>query len=289
MKKFKFFIAVCILLFARVYGMAPSHPLGRPVQVYFVPENQVAMNRELVALLDNARRQVLIAMYWITEDSIIDKLIALKRKGIDVHLIFDESSNESINLINRLLHNSILPVIFPSKSMLGIGFMHNKFLVIDNAIVWTGSANFTKTAINSENRFSNHENVIILHSEDIAQKFTQAFFNIEKHTFNLYIMFIANNAAEFLPRWINQLVPLLYQINPRLQSLLGEVFVEFTPFQKDQINKFFKDMRPWEPITAKQKAFLEFRGISTGNMSKERAFKLIESIKQQEIPCPYPG
>ncbi len=159
-----------------LYGMEPeivqqSHLV---VQVYFVPQDQDKIMNGLSWLLDNAKQQVLVAMYWITDQSLIEKLIAAKKRGVDVQIIMDESIADCFDLnsiINQFLQNDIVPIIHPSKNIEGGGKMHNKFVVIDNAMVFTGSANFTKTALNPSANSFNFETVVVIDSADIAKKF----------------------------------------------------------------------------------------------------------------------
>lgn len=301
MKKAKFFIIAFIALFAVTYGMdAPSRSIAE-VQVLFTGDN--GLKDELFSILNNAKKQVLVAMYWITDESIINKLIELKKKGIDVQVIFDESSgleskNNSISLMERFLDSDILPVILPSKSV-STGIMHNKFLVVDNALVWTGSANFTKTAFDPKSKFFNNENVVILNSSVDAQKFSKKFFEIEKEIIELYIKLISD---DMLPEWIIELILFLYKKNPRFT----QIFNQLLPKQKAQLQEFFSSIQiiqeeeptylPEEPATYKQRRFLEKENFYFEGMSKQEAIDAIDSIiqsKQQkrsraEYQTPYP-
>jgi phosphatidylserine/phosphatidylglycerophosphate/cardiolipin synthase-like enzyme len=49
-------------------------------------------------------------------------------------------------------------------------FMHNKFMVIDGKIVWTGSTNFTNRGVNL-----NNNNVIVIHSAKLAENYMTEF------------------------------------------------------------------------------------------------------------------
>jgi len=50
------------------------------------------------------------------------------------------------------------------------GLMHNKFIVIDNASVWTGSLNTTSNGANK-----NNNNAIYTRSKELAENFTTEF------------------------------------------------------------------------------------------------------------------
>ncbi len=301
MKKAKFFIIAFIALFAGTYGMdAPSRSIAE-VQVLFTGDN--GLKDELFSILNNAKKQVLVAMYWITDESIINKLIELKKKGIDVQVIFDASSKNSISLMDKLLLNDIVPVILPEK--LTAGIMHNKFLIVDNALVWTGSANFTKTAFDPKSKFFNNENVVILYSSADAQKFSKKFFEIEKEIIELYIEIILD-VNNIFPEWIAKLSSILYKKNTRFM----QIFNQLSPEQKAQLQNFFsgniqiiQEEEPTypprlreEPATYKQRRFLEKENFYFEGMSKQEASDAIDGIiqsKQQkrsraEYQTPYP-
>ncbi len=304
MKKAKFFIIAFIALFAVAYGMdAPSRSIDK-VQIFFT--NHKGLKNELFSILDNATKQVLVAMYWITDESIIDKLIELKQKGIDVQVIFDKSSgirisiNHSISLMKKFLRNDIIPLILPSKPVIKGGIMHNKFLIVDTKIVWTGSANFTKTVFDPKSRYRNDENVIILHSSADAQKFSKEFFDIEKGIIELYIRLISD-ANKILPRWITKLSSILYKKNPRFKEILNQLLPKLT-VQKNR-EQFFSRIQiieeeeeptslPEEPATYKQIKYIKQEGgIDLKNMSKEGASNIIsgllEQIEQEKRPREY--
>jgi len=53
---------------------------------------------------------------------------------------------------------------------MGPGLMHNKFAVIDDQVVLTGSFNWTITA-----ERKNAENLLVITDPDLAQKYTKQF------------------------------------------------------------------------------------------------------------------
>lgn len=231
------FLIYSLLLSINVYGMEPlKQHIGIPAEVetYFIPFEKKAANQKLMNLLDNTKKRVFVAVYWITDDPIIDKLISLKRKGIDVQVIFDESVSGIEGFISKFSRNNIIPIVFPSHKVGGI--MHNKFLIIDDLVTLTGSANFTKTALNPASASTNYENFIILHSSAIAEKFIDTFFKIKIDIFKAYIKFIAENRA---PRWILKLSKQLYEKDPDFRRQLRGQYNEYNPEQQNQLKEFF--------------------------------------------------
>ena len=95
----KLFKIAVLILFTQfgsnaIQGMVP---VNAPVEVYFLPKNFEEFNQRLMGLLDNAKNHVFVAMYWLTDRDIINKLIELKQRGIDVQIISDESMTQNKN------------------------------------------------------------------------------------------------------------------------------------------------------------------------------------------------
>lgn len=212
-------------------------PVNATIKAQFVPQERI--DSELYKLFGSTKKQVLVAMYWITDDIMVNKLISLKKRGIDIQIIFDESSDSSLEgnsfLINKLLSNNILPIVYPSKVTGNL--MHNKFLVIDNMIVLTGSANFTKKAFRSPFGYSNYENIVIINSENIAHEYHQIFSDIKEDTLKLYIATIKKGNT--LPQWMHILLPKLYQEENRLKELISSQWETLNTREKNNLQKFF--------------------------------------------------
>ena len=107
--------------------------------------------------LNTARVSILVVMAWFTNETLATKLIEKYNEGIDVKVaIYDDGINRrhSVDLAG-------IPTkkIKPSKG----GIMHNKFCVIDNQIVITGSYNWSSNA-----EFKNEENISILRDNKTA-------------------------------------------------------------------------------------------------------------------------
>ena len=90
---------------------------------------------------------------------------------------------------DRKIHNETLNQIKKAKESIYIirkekegkmQDMHNKYCVIDDKIVITGSFNWSFQAANY-----NFENIVVIESPEIAEKFKKQFFNIKKHAIPL--------------------------------------------------------------------------------------------------------
>lgn len=286
MKIFKYVIAFLpALLFTSFYGMKRELPEAPIFQVQFTPQEDI--KKELFSFLESAEQQVVIAMYWITDASIVDKLVSLKQKGINIKIIFDESSSGHMEIVNKLVNANILPLIFPSAR--ANQFMHNKFLIADSSKVFTGSANFTRRVFNS----NNYENIIIINSVDIAQQYLSAFDRIEQATFELYVDWIANSSnPNKIPAWAQTLIPLIYQKDERFQETLRARLPGYDRKKQERLGLFFnvqlpepiQPRRPRSPITRGQKAYLQSLKYrrSMEHLSRREASGLIDQIKAEQ-------
>lgn len=108
-----------------------------------------------------ATDQVDIAAFDLDAESLVNALIALEADGVTVRVVTD-SDNEELSSINRLRRNGI-SVATDDRSAL----MHDKFIVIDNAVVWTGSLNYT-----TNGAYCNNNNAVRILSRQLATNYT---------------------------------------------------------------------------------------------------------------------
>ncbi|MBR5130764.1 MAG: phospholipase D family protein [Alphaproteobacteria bacterium] len=115
--------------------------------VYFTPSN--ACENNIVKLLNNAKQQIDIAVYSITNKNIADAINNAHRRGIKIRILTDktQASNKSAKALE--LYNAGINIKVHSKHRIE----HNKFVVVDGESVMTGSYNWTSSATlkNSEN------------------------------------------------------------------------------------------------------------------------------------------
>lgn len=106
---------------------------------------------KILHALDNAKVSIHIAMAWFTNETLFNKLIEKQTEGIDVKvIIYNDGVNQTHGVdISQFTHH---------KKIRGArgGLMHNKFCVIDNQVVITGSYNWSNNA-----EFKNDENITV--------------------------------------------------------------------------------------------------------------------------------
>jgi phosphatidylserine/phosphatidylglycerophosphate/cardiolipin synthase-like enzyme len=108
-----------------------------------------------------AEVRVDVAAYDLDAEPMVQVLIELEGRGVEVRVVTD-TDNASLSSINRLRRNGI-SVAEDKRS----AFMHNKFVVIDGRIVWTGSMNFTTNGV-----YCNNNNIVRITSPRLAANYT---------------------------------------------------------------------------------------------------------------------
>jgi phosphatidylserine/phosphatidylglycerophosphate/cardiolipin synthase-like enzyme len=141
------------------------------IQVYFSnPEDPQASSFhggpdvELSAAIASASESLDLAVYDLNLWSLRDALIEASQRQVTVRVV-TESNNLDEPEIQELKEAGI-PVLGDRRE----GLMHNKFMVVDNQEVWTGSMNFTTTDV-----YLNDNNLICVRSTKLAEDYTHEF------------------------------------------------------------------------------------------------------------------
>lgn len=117
---------------------------------------------ELIAAdILQAQTQVDIAAFDLNTDAITNALIAAKKRGVTVRVVTDEDNNKRSS-VNRLRRNGI-SVVEDKRS----GLMHNKFIIIDGHLLYTGSMNYT-----TNGAYCNNNNLVRITSSRLAENYT---------------------------------------------------------------------------------------------------------------------
>jgi len=133
---------------------------GVPLEVYFSPSDRP--RERLLELIGSARHSIRIALYTLTDDSLFEALTAARARGVLIEALWDFLSlgDCQYSEVDELLQNGI-GVLDANP-----GLLHHKYAIIDDAIVITGSANWSRSGMER-----NDENIIVIHSEEIAEHF----------------------------------------------------------------------------------------------------------------------
>ncbi len=140
------------------------HLLNRDVRVYFSPKG--GAQDALINAIDNAKDEILVAMYYFTSRPLAQSIVRAKKRGVTIKILLDESQlTEKYSKYRYLSANGIRIRIDRRK-----GLMHNKFMVVDEKILATGSYNWTSSA-----EHKNRENLLIIENKAIAQRYIWEF------------------------------------------------------------------------------------------------------------------
>lgn len=119
----------------------------------------------LIEVINSAQRSLDIAIYELNLDEIGDAILAARDRGVEVRLVTDTDELEELETLIWLEDEGI-PIIPDERSPI----MHNKFAVVDNEAVWTGSWNFTPNGT-----YRNNNHAIFINSPELAQNYGTEF------------------------------------------------------------------------------------------------------------------
>lgn len=127
-----------------------------------------SLDAALTRFLRTAKSSVDMAAYQLDLPEVIQALMDAKQRGAtvrvvtDMHLLSDPKQNQAF----KDLQSTGIPVVGGNPN----ATMHDKFVVIDQQAVWTGSWNFTT---NDTYRYNN--NGIAIQSPELARNYTGTF------------------------------------------------------------------------------------------------------------------
>ena len=121
-------------------------------------------DRLLADSLDDARHQIDAALYDLNLWTIRNALIRAHERGVVVRMVVEEDSQDRPEIQDLIAAG--IPVVADQAK----GLMHNKFFIIDQSEVWTGSMNMT---MNGAYRHLN--NLVRIRSTLVAENYTSEF------------------------------------------------------------------------------------------------------------------
>ena len=152
----KSFIAFSLFVLISA-DFAASVDAEMAVQACFTPRGKCSAH--LLREIEQAKKELLVAVYAFTSDDLAGALVQAKRRGVSVQVIIDKDFDARTDKSKgKFLQTQNIPVrrisgSQPQSADKEAGIMHQKFAVIDGRIVFTGSYNWTHSAdtINDEN------------------------------------------------------------------------------------------------------------------------------------------
>jgi phosphatidylserine/phosphatidylglycerophosphate/cardiolipin synthase-like enzyme len=128
---------------------------------------------EIINLIETAQTDIKICVAWFTDFDIYSKIVAKQKQGVNVDVvianhIFNKKSR--VDFKEFLKHSGKVSYIGNINDGSQDKFMHNKFCIIDNSTIVTGSYNWSFKAR------SNDENILIIKNEqELVNQFIDKF------------------------------------------------------------------------------------------------------------------
>lgn len=122
------------------------------------------LDETLASAIDAAEKSVDVAAYDFDLARVADALVRAHQRGVTVRVVAETDYRDELGP-QRLLKAKI-PIVFDDRDP----FMHDKFVVIDERYVWTGSWNFTDNGT-----YRNNNNVVVVDSKALAKNYTTEF------------------------------------------------------------------------------------------------------------------
>jgi len=132
--------------------------------------------KEIIKNINQAEAFINIAMYIFTDREIALPLVKARERGVKVRLYLDQDQVDYQYSQSRFLVQKGIKVRISTNNYI----MHNKFAIIDNRILLTGSYNWTFSANNR-----NDENLMIIDDPEIIEIFQNQFVNLWTNKYSL--------------------------------------------------------------------------------------------------------
>lgn len=122
----------------------------------------------LAADIEVAQQQVDVAAFDFDLESVKQALLSAHRRGVRVRMVVDDENleDERVAAVMEELTEAGIPVVYDQRN----AFMHDKFVIIDGRIVWTGSWNLTDNGT-----YRNNNNVLRITLPELAQNYEAEF------------------------------------------------------------------------------------------------------------------
>ncbi|ALS09982.1 hypothetical protein ABE82_26595 (plasmid) [Paenibacillus peoriae] len=137
------------------------------IQYAFSQEDQHP-EKLLDQVIEESQKTLDIAIFSITEKSIVSAILDAKQRGVDVRIITDEDQSEGKGQKAALekLKNAGIPIKVDHHS----GYMHLKVTIVDQEVVTTGSFNYSASAVRR-----NDEVLVVIPDREMAKQWTRVF------------------------------------------------------------------------------------------------------------------
>jgi len=215
-----FIIVLCITISLSTLAKTEVH-----FSLYDNPQKEIIKN------INQAQAFINIAMYIFTDKEIALPLVKARERGVKVRLYLDQDQVDYQYSQSRFLVQKGIKTRISTNNYI----MHNKFAIIDNHLLLTGSYNWTFSA-----NHRNDENLMVIDDPDIISQYQNYF---EKLWFDKYsaqrTRALYKNAKKDLPVTLqsnSNPEPRTININTASQAELVKVLKISEPLAQKIIN-----------------------------------------------------
>lgn len=129
---------------------------------------QTTVEAALLQVIGNTAATLDVALYGLDRQSVVDALIAAHNRGVAVRVVGDDDASQEAGYIAsyQALRDAGITVITDASG----NIQHNKFVVSDGQVVWTGSTNLTDNCLTL-----NANNSIVITSTVLADVYATEF------------------------------------------------------------------------------------------------------------------
>lgn len=148
-------------------GHTQSLPVQGDTEVIFSPKG--GATTAIIKAIGEARASIFVAAYSFTSYDIAKALLEAKQRNVQVKIILDKSQISHKYSSSTFFSNQGFELRIDVKHAI----YHNKFIIIDEKTIITGSFNFTKAA-----EFKNAENLLIMRNNPgLAKRYIDAWWH----------------------------------------------------------------------------------------------------------------
>lgn len=169
---------VVSLLILLALGLPYGGAAEMVVQACFSPYGKCSAH--ILREIDQARQELLIAVYAFTNDELAHALVQAKKRGVAVQVVIDrEFDANNQNSKGKFFDAQKVPL----RRLSGLktraqdkeaGLMHQKFAIIDRRIIFTGSYNWTHSA----DRLNDENLLVFRDAGPLAEEYRRAFLQL---------------------------------------------------------------------------------------------------------------
>lgn len=133
------------------------------ITALFSPQDNI--EQAIVAAIGRANKQILVQAYLLTDNKISDALIAAHKRGVAVQVMLDAERSKAKASDGQRMSDAGIEVRLETA----YENAHNKVMILDGALLISGSYNFTYAA-----QFKNAENIMLIkNAPQLIAQYTQ--------------------------------------------------------------------------------------------------------------------